>query len=69
MVPSNAPDAAETDCPEAGRASAESVEAAARRQAVYAARRRDWANQVGRPYQADIDPRPPPGELDAEAEE
>ena len=44
-----------------------SVEAA-RRQALYAASRREWAERVGRPYQADIDPRPPPGEVDAEPE-
>jgi hypothetical protein len=42
---------------------------AGRLQAVYAATRRDWAEQVGRPYQADPDRRPPPGELDAAPDE
>jgi hypothetical protein len=40
-----------------------------RRQAAYAASRRAWAEQVGRPYDSDPDHRPPPGELDAEADE
>jgi hypothetical protein len=43
---------------------------AARRQALYAASRRAWAEEVGRPYDDDEpDHRPPPGELDAEADE
>jgi hypothetical protein len=40
-----------------------------RRQALYAARRRDWAERVGRPYKEDLDLRPPPGELDAGADD
>lgn len=39
------------------------------RQAAYAAQRRAWAEAVGRPYTHDSDPRPPPGELDADADE
>ena len=42
---------------------------AARRQAAYAASRRAWAEQAGRPYEDEPDLRPPPGELDAEADE
>jgi hypothetical protein len=42
---------------------------AERRQAAYAASRRAWAEAVGRPYQDDPDLRPPPGELDGEADE
>jgi hypothetical protein len=42
---------------------------AERLQAAYAASRRDWAERVGRPYQDDPDRRPPPGELDAMADE
>ncbi len=42
---------------------------AERRQLAYAASRRDWAERVGRPYEIASDPRPPPGELDAAAEE
>jgi hypothetical protein len=42
---------------------------AKRRQAAYAASRRAWAERVGRPYEDRSDPRPPPGELDAAAEE
>jgi hypothetical protein len=41
---------------------------ARRRQAVYAAKRRDWSEALGRAYPTHNDPRPPPGELDAEAE-
>jgi hypothetical protein len=44
-------------------------EAAARLQKAYAAKRRAWAKLVGRPYERDKDPRPPPGELDASPEE
>jgi hypothetical protein len=40
-----------------------------RLQKAYAASRRAWAEAVGRPYEVAPDPRPPPGELDAEAEE
>ena len=39
------------------------------RQAAYAASRRAWANAVGRPYEDDPDPRPPPGEVDAAPDE
>ncbi len=39
------------------------------RQRAYAAARRLWAERVGRPYTDDSDARPPPGELDALAEE
>jgi hypothetical protein len=42
---------------------------ALRRQEAYAASRRLWAEAVGRPYEDTADPRPPPGELDAVAEE
>jgi len=42
---------------------------AERLQAEYAATRRAWAEAVGRPYLKDTDPRPPPGELDAEPDE
>jgi hypothetical protein len=42
---------------------------ARRLQAEYAASRREWAQAVGRPYDGDPDLRPPPGELDAAAEE
>ena len=48
---------------------AETVALARERQRVYAARRRAWAKAVGRPYTRDHNPRPPPGELDAAAEE
>jgi hypothetical protein len=46
-----------------------SVRDAERRQSAYARHRRAWAEAVGRPYLGDEDPRPPPGELDAEADE
>jgi hypothetical protein len=39
------------------------------RQAAYAARRRAWAECVGRPYEQETDPRPPPGKLDAGPDE
>jgi hypothetical protein len=39
------------------------------RQAAYAAQRRAWAASVGRPYEDEPDPRPPPGELDAAPDE
>jgi hypothetical protein len=42
---------------------------ARRLQKAYAAKRRAWAEAVGRPYLSEPDVRPPPGELDAEAEE
>lgn len=42
---------------------------AARLQKAYATRRRAWAKAVGRPYQKDSDPRPPPGELDVGPDE
>jgi hypothetical protein len=44
-------------------------EAAAKLQKAYAAKRRAWAKLVGRPYERDKDPRPPPGELDVGPEE
>jgi hypothetical protein len=50
-------------------ASADEVKRSQRRQKAYAASRRAWAQAVGRPYEADRDPRPPPGELDAEPDE
>jgi len=43
--------------------------AAAKLQKAYAAKRRAWAKAVGRPYEPDSDPRPPPGELDAGPDE
>ncbi|MGI8839563.1 MAG: hypothetical protein ACR2F8_02060 [Caulobacteraceae bacterium] len=43
--------------------------AALKLQRAYAAKRRAWAKAVGRPYTRDRDPRPPPGELDAAADE
>ena len=46
-----------------------SPELAAKRQKAYVAKRRAWARLVGRPYERDKDPRPPPGELDADPEE
>ena len=42
---------------------------AERRQAAYAASRRAWAEAVGRPYEDEPDLRPPPGEVDAAADE
>jgi len=42
---------------------------AERRQAAYAASRRVWAEAVGRPYEDAPDLRPPPGEVDGEADE
>jgi hypothetical protein len=42
---------------------------AERRQAAYAASRRAWAEAVGRPYEDKPDLRPPPGEVDAAADE
>jgi hypothetical protein len=61
----------ESAAPDAKRPqnSAMTTEEANRRQAAYAASRRDWAERVGRPYDEEPDPRPPPGELDAEADE
>ncbi|MBA3812863.1 MAG: hypothetical protein H0X27_14685 [Caulobacteraceae bacterium] len=52
-----------------GETIAETVTLAKERQRAYEARRRAWAKAVGRPYTRDHDPRPPPGELDAAAEE
>jgi hypothetical protein len=45
------------------------LDAAQKLQRAYAAKRRAWAKAVGRPYQRDNDPRPPPGEVDAGPEE
>lgn len=42
---------------------------ASRLQKAYAAKRRLWAETVGRPYGSQPDLRPPPGELDAEPDE
>ncbi len=46
-----------------------SLRQAQRRQRAYAAKRRAWAEAVGRPYDRAEDPRPPPGELDAGPDE
>ncbi len=47
-----------------------SAKEALKRQRAYAAKRRAWAKEVGRPYtRADRDPRPPPGELDVGPDE
>lgn len=48
---------------------AQTEEQARRRQKTYARKRRIWAEAVGRPYRHEPDVRPPPGELDAEADE
>jgi hypothetical protein len=56
------------DLPEDSTA-AMAVGEAQRRQAIYAASRRDWAERVGRPYEDAPDRRPPPGELDGTDEE
>jgi hypothetical protein len=48
---------------------ADTIRRASRRQKAYAAQRKAWAEAVGRPYAGDPDLRPPPGELDAEANE
>jgi hypothetical protein len=45
------------------------VERSQRLQKAYQASRKKWAKAVGRPYHGDTDHRPPPGELDAEADE
>jgi hypothetical protein len=45
------------------------VEQAQRLQKAYQASRKKWAKAVGRPYDGDADHRPPPGELDVEADE
>ncbi|MBV8593437.1 MAG: hypothetical protein JOZ27_03940 [Caulobacteraceae bacterium] len=42
------------------------VALAVERQRAYAAGRKAWARAVGRPYQKASDPRPPPGEVDAD---
>jgi hypothetical protein len=51
------------------KAVALATDEAERRQRAYAAHRRAWAEAVGRPYQRQEDPRPPPGELDVDAAE
>jgi hypothetical protein len=66
MVPPTSPAGDGLD-PEADHA--EAMKRAQQRQAQYAARRRDWAERVGRPYHADADQRPPPGELDVADDE
>jgi hypothetical protein len=58
-----------TDTTQPATATSMSAEEAQARQAAYAARRRRWAEEVGRPYDPDPDVRPPPGELDAEPDE
>lgn len=63
MTPSGDPEP--NDGPEARAALARAADL----QAAYAASRRDWAERVGRPYRDDPDRRPPPGALDAEADE
>lgn len=45
------------------------VDRSQRLQKAYEASRKKWAKAVGRPYQGDADPRPHPGELDAEPDE
>jgi hypothetical protein len=50
-------------------ATAPNLESAAKLQKAYAMKRRAWAKVLGRPYERDKDPRPPPGELDASPEE
>jgi hypothetical protein len=59
-----------TDDPGAAESGAESLAQRARRlQAAYEDQRRRWAQAVGRPYHGDPDLRPPPGEVDATAED
>ncbi|WP_394761381.1 hypothetical protein, partial [Phenylobacterium sp.] len=59
-----------TQCPTPPREpNALSPKAATKLQKAYAARRRAWAKAVGRPYERDSDPRPPPGELDVGPDE
>jgi hypothetical protein len=55
--------------PTSSNAAGLSLEAAAKLQKAYAAKRRAWAKLVGRPYPRDKDPRPPPGELDVGPDE
>ena len=55
--------------PRSGKSAAPAIDEAERRQRAYAARRRAWAEAVGRPYLRQEDPRPPPGELDVDAAE
>jgi hypothetical protein len=45
------------------------VDKSQRLQKAYQASRKKWAKAVGRPYDGDTDHRPPPGELDVEADE
>ncbi len=45
------------------------AESSSRKQKAYARKRRAWAAAVGRPYEDERDLRPPPGELDAAAED
>jgi hypothetical protein len=52
-----------------GEPKAASLAEAQRRQAAYVAKRRAWAERIGRPYADECDPRPPPGEVDAAADE
>ncbi len=59
-----------TDDPDTAGARAESLAERARRlQTAYEDSRRLWAQVVGRPYESDPDVRPPPGEVDATAED
>ncbi len=58
------------DKPAAGDRSEDSLAERARRlQSAYEDSRRLWAQAVGRPYDGDPDLRPPPGEVDATAED
>ncbi len=58
------------DTPAADGGDEESLADRARRlQTAYEDSRRRWAQAVGRPYDGDADPRPPPGEVDATAED
>jgi len=55
--------------PDAPGAGVLTLAEAERRQAAYAASRREWAERIGRPYEDEPDVRPPPGELDVDADE
>ncbi len=58
------------DTPVAVETGEESLAHRARRlQKAYEHSRREWAQAVGRPYDGDPDLRPPPGEVDAIAED
>jgi hypothetical protein len=58
------------DEPTPAHAREESLTDRSRRlQKAYEADRRAWGQAVGRPYDGDPDLRPPPGELDADADD